>query len=662
MLAQALRNTGGAGDQLNQSTGGSNRTWLGCIGFDSCPAVLDEIAEGITQDIFDGISEDFTGRWIALDGADPGTPLTPETSDCLVVAARTIADLRRAVSLGGLLPYAKRVLLIIAQTPAWAAQPLPTAGQSATWRGLVDLRVVRRAQGWHVYAAFAEPVPGRDVLNHVVHGFAGSPRHMAQPVIGLAGPGADQWRPGDPNVTLTSLSGPVADRRDAPGCDLLLRVSGADPQPWTDERITPVERSSTAAPDVEPHPDLVPPVDECVINPIGFDPYPQGAIAALTEHAQGFSIIAGSQELLRLSPLGGLTDMDIARLRNARGVSVPTREVGGKAGGRGLVEARIVAGLAAAGVPVIMDVDAERKAALGTELAGTLASVDEDLLASDLRREELSVMVRRCALRTHGAIPRWRNIVSSAGLSMLPEPTISVLLCTRRKEMVPFALEQVERQRGVVTEVVLGLHGFSAREAGIEGALADSPLPITLVEAAADVHFGELLNRMAVIASGSLLAKVDDDDWYGPEHLADLLLARLYSGAEVVGSAAEFVYLEPINVTVRRRMGTERFSPLVAGGTMLITRAMFEAVGGFRPIPRTVDGQLLEAVQAAGGRIYRTHGLNYVLRRRDSRGHTWRQPLHSFLRSYRTQWRGLYFNQLMESSPTHRVGSWKQGR
>ncbi len=80
---------------------------------------------------------------------------------------------------------------------------------------------------------------------------------------------------------------------------------------------------------------------------------------------------------------------------------------------------------------------------------------------------------------------------------------------------------------------------------------------------------------------------------------------------------------------------------------MLIARAAFEAVGGFRPLPRTVDGQLLEAVQAAGGRIYRTHGFNYVLRRRAARGHTWQQPLPSFLGSYREQWRGLVFNELM---------------
>ena len=39
--------------------------------------------------------------------------------------------------------------------------------------------------------------------------------------------------------------------------------------------------------------------------------------------------------------------------------------------------------------------------------------------------------------------------------------------------------------------------------------------------------------------------KVDDDDRYGPEHIWDLVLARQFSGATVVGKGAEFVYLEP---------------------------------------------------------------------------------------------------------------------
>ncbi|WP_157530039.1 glycosyltransferase [Microtetraspora niveoalba] len=618
-------------------------TWGGCAGFGSHPALLDRVCD------------DFAGQWTVLDGADPGQPLPGEAVERAVIAARTPADLRRLVPFGALVPDAAQVCVVIAEAPPWAAQPLPVAGQSAAWHLLADMRILRRRRGWRIEATFSAPVPGGEILAHILYGLLGGRRHLAQPVVGLAGEGAFGWRPGDPNVTLTGVDGPVVARRDAPGCDLVLRVVDRTDRPWPDGRIPVVERAPlTAVPDGPAYPDLLPPVDETVVNPIGFRQNARGPVATLTRRAGGYSITSGLDELVRLSPSGELTDVDVARLRDAVGVAVREPDPSG------LVRARIVTGLAAAGIPVLMDGDGIGDPALGAELSDALATVDEDQLASELRREEISVRLRRAALRTHGAIPRWRNIAVSAGLALPHEPPVSVLLCTCRKDMVPFALEQMERQRGVRAEVILGLHGFSAREAGVQGAIADSSLRITVVEAAAGVPFGELLNRMAAVASGSFLARVDDDDWYGPDHLADLLLAQRYSGAELVGAAAEFVYLEPINTTVRRRLGTERFTSLVAGATMLVTREMFETVGGFRPIGTTVDGQLLESVEAAGGRIYRTHGLNYVLRRRHSRAHTWRHPVQAFLKSYQEQWRGLHFNHLMESASTPHVGYWRQ--
>ncbi|WP_433499675.1 glycosyltransferase [Sphaerimonospora sp. CA-214678] len=626
------------------------RTWGACLGFESCPELLDRLTEV------------FPGPWTRLAeiGVVAGSAVAGPY-DSVVIAVRSPADVRRAVPMRDLLPRAPRVRIAVAEVPPWAVQPLPTAGDGTAWRHLVDLRIRRRSRGWQIDARFAEPVAAGEVLAHVAHGLFGARRHLTQPVVGLAGADAARWRPGDLNATPSPPGGRVPERRDAPGCDLLLRVAedGATPWhavpgdggpweavPWNPgqrrDSVPLVTRRPIGSRHPDPHPDLLPPVDEVVINPIGFRPDPSMPLAALAEHGPGLAVTCGPDVLVRLPPDGGLTDADVARLRDVRGVVVPALE------GRPLIAAGIVAALAAAGVPVVAEDDPARDAALGPELATALVAVEPDRLDSDLHREEISITLRRRALRVHGAAARWSGIASAAGLPVPPEPSVSILLCTRRPEMLPFALEQLRRQRGVRAELIVGLHGdrlesAAARETKIDG----GPFPVTVVTAPSARPFGEVLNRMAAVASGSFLAKVDDDDWYGPDHLADLLLAQLYSGADLVGSAAEFVYLEPIDVTIRRPIGTERFVPQVAGGTMLIARAAFEAVGGFRPLPRTVDGQLLEAVQAAGGRIYRTHGFNYVLRRRAARGHTWQQPLPSFLGSYREQWRGLVFNELM---------------
>jgi GT2 family glycosyltransferase len=215
--------------------------------------------------------------------------------------------------------------------------------------------------------------------------------------------------------------------------------------------------------------------------------------------------------------------------------------------------------------------------------------------------------------------------------------------------MVGFALEQVARQRNVQLEVVLALHGVSREHPDVVDAVKRFDRPITVFET--DAIFGEVLNDAAARASGSFLLKMDDDDWYGPDFLWDLLLAHSYSGAQVVGTVPEFVYLSSIDVTVHRSQITEQITSFVAGGTILVERSAFQAVGGFRPLRRSVDTQFQEALQAAGGQIYRTHGLGYILRRGPAADHTWQEPIGTFLQRNRQQWRGFRPNALMELAP-----------
>ncbi|GAA3166589.1 hypothetical protein GCM10010466_66730 [Planomonospora alba] len=247
-----------------------------------------------------------------------------------------------------------------------------------------------------------------------------------------------------------------------------------------------------------------------------------------------------------------------------------------------------------------------------------------------LRREEHSVRLRR-----HGFA---RRGVPAPGR----EPSVSVVLASMRPHLLGSALGQVARQRGVRAEVLLGLHGVPASHDEVRRAVAACPLPVTVVEADAATPFGRVLNLAAAAAGGQYVTKWDDDDWYGPDHLADLLLARAYSGADVVGTAAEFFYLEPLNVTIRRTDYTsEVWSEHVAGGTILLERDRFRETPGFPALPSGVDAGFLKAVHAAGARVYRTHGLGYMLRRRASADHTWRLPLAHFLRVASNQWRGF---------------------
>jgi hypothetical protein len=298
-----------------------------------------------------------------------------------------------------------------------------------------------------------------------------------------------------------------------------------------------------------------------------------------------------------------------------------------------------------AGVPVTAEgVHPDAATRLGADLAATLIS--QVALEDPLRREEHSVRLRRSALLGHSSLAWRARLAAQAGLPNRPFPTCTILLATKREDQLAFALRQVARQRGADLELVVMTHGFSPDPARV-AELARHPT--TLVPMPAEASFGEVLNAGVMVASGDLVLKMDDDDWYARDHVADLLLARHYSGADLVGTTAEFVYLHEQDLTVRRADASERTARFVAGGTMMIERGWLHELGGFRLARRYVDASLLASVHAAGGSVYRTHGLGYVLARRPS-GHTWEAGNDFFLDPERAsdQWSGFVPSRLLD--------------
>ena len=100
-------------------------------------------------------------------------------------------------------------------------------------------------------------------------------------------------------------------------------------------------------------------------------------------------------------------------------------------------------------------------------------------------------------------------------------------------------------------ELVLAPHGFAADPARCGRLLGERRVVVRPVPAD-DPFSATCSTRPPAAASGDVVLKMDDDDWYGPDVVTDLLWARRTSGAELVGMPAEFVYLEQLDLTIRR--------------------------------------------------------------------------------------------------------------
>lgn len=364
------------------------------------------------------------------------------------------------------------------------------------------------------------------------------------------------------------------------------------------------------------------PLDERVLNPIGFE-------------------ASATQPVVDLSSLdlrAGPTEALVSAVREHSGVTVSSWDA---------AATRVVAGLAMAGVPVTGVAPPEAAELLGATVTEALAQSVE--LADDLAREEHSLVLRRAALETFSSYAWRRGAGARAGVQVAVHPAVSIVLATRRPEQLDFALQQVARQRGVDSlELVLAPHGFEADAARVAELLGDH-VALQVVGQPETTLFGDVLAAAAGAATGDVVLKMDDDDWYAPDVVADLLRARAYSGAELVGMPAEFHYLAEPDLTVKRGHPSEFYARFVAGGTMMIDRDLLREVGSFRPVRKYVDAQLLAGVFAAGAAVYRTHGLGYVLRRNAS-GHTWEVDMDYLLDPTRVAatWPGFTPSRLLE--------------
>ncbi len=308
---------------------------------------------------------------------------------------------------------------------------------------------------------------------------------------------------------------------------------------------------------------------------------------------------------------------------------------------------RSVLQLAALGVPVRFREDVPALPGVSRRVQDVLARSSALDLSDPWTQELTSVGLRRAAIADHGTVPgagtRSADPPEASELATQGDPAspayrvpVTVLLASMRPELIGAAVERVAYQDHRPLELVVAAHGFDPSLVP----RPDPELPMTVLPVPEAAPLGEVLNVATAAASGAVVVKMDDDDLYGPSHVTDLLLALRFSGASVVGKAAEHIYLGALDVTVRRRLASERFGGRVAGGAIACHRAVLADIGGWAPVPRAVDSRLLAAVELTGGSVYQTHGFGFVLNRHGRR-HTYATDDSRYLRRLVAQRVGL---------------------
>lgn len=200
-------------------------------------------------------------------------------------------------------------------------------------------------------------------------------------------------------------------------------------------------------------------------------------------------------------------------------------------------------------------------------------------------------------------------------------PAVSVILSTVRPDLLERILGQMAAQDHPNLEVVVGCHGF---EAPAPESFSDDIRRILgpVLSFERTIVFGDVLAALSAAASGDFISKIDDDDWYGPSHITDLVIAWTYSEAQLVGKKLALIHFEETDTLVVRRFFLEGYRWQVAGGAAIISRHDLASVGGWRSQIRAVDRGLWTRLEDAGGLVYSCSGPGYI-HVRHAEPHTW---------------------------------------
>ncbi|HEX2153350.1 MAG TPA: glycosyltransferase family A protein [Acidimicrobiia bacterium] len=208
----------------------------------------------------------------------------------------------------------------------------------------------------------------------------------------------------------------------------------------------------------------------------------------------------------------------------------------------------------------------------------------------------------RWAFRHHRPSRRLGQLLDLVGVAHPdPTPSVAAILVSNRPELIQDAMNRLARQTWRPTEIIVGLHGFD--DPGLRPPAED--IPIRILGFDERLTLGECLNRAIESTPSDLVAKIDDDDHYGPAYLEDAVRDLDSSGNPIVGKATVYAYLSSDDTTVLRRPGTEhrRLDGTMGGNTFVMERSVWEAVP-FPHRPRFVDTIFLTAARRLGFTAY----------------------------------------------------------
>jgi len=253
----------------------------------------------------------------------------------------------------------------------------------------------------------------------------------------------------------------------------------------------------------------------------------------------------------------------------------------------------------------------------------------QELLENKELRDRLSNLGLRKVMEEHTYEKRLDYILNIMGIaegnSGARKKGVSIITSTNKFEYMDNIFANYDRQQYEDKELIIILNNNRLNLEEWREKAKSYP-NATVYQIDEKEPLGACLNYGIEKARFNYISKFDDDNYYGPAFLEDLMHAFEYTDADIVGKCAGYIYFENGDILALYGEAREHcYTHFVLGSAIIIKREVFDRVPWPTDRRQGSDTEFLRQSVKNGFKIYSADRFNYVyVRKASQKLHTWK--------------------------------------
>ncbi|WP_053956173.1 glycosyltransferase family protein [Inediibacterium massiliense] len=253
-------------------------------------------------------------------------------------------------------------------------------------------------------------------------------------------------------------------------------------------------------------------------------------------------------------------------------------------------------------------------------------------------RDRLSLLGLRKVLKYHTYEKRLETILQKIGIKTYKTDLgVSIITCTNRIDSIDPILDNFYRQNYKEKELIIVLNNNQMNlKDWKKKTKFDKKIKIFQINETKSL--GECLNFGIAQSKYHYISKFDDDNYYAPHFLEDLMNGFLYTDAQVIGKHTYYCYLEKSNTLALRFSNLEnRYTHFLCGAAFIMKKQVWNQIKFQDTTIQTVTYFWQDCVRKRI-KLYASDRFNFIAIRHPSiEDHTWKIDDDEFLRKCEIQ-------------------------